>query len=165
MKKVLNIVERNKASLGIRFSNNLIDCIILFVFNYIAVIISNMIYEATFIKFFYLYSKGGILWDLSIGSINSFLYYFFMENYADGRTVSKYITGTKVISTDGTKPITQQILYRSLIRIIPFDGFSFLGTNGWHDSWSETRVVDLKKYITETQAKSEIDSIGTKEIA
>ncbi|WP_238594294.1 RDD family protein [Chryseobacterium indologenes] len=54
------------------------------------------------------------------------MYYFLMENFLDGRTVAKYITGTKVISTDGTKPTTQQFFYRSLSRIVPLMGYLFL---------------------------------------
>ncbi|MEF9476807.1 hypothetical protein ACR1PO_06925 [Chryseobacterium sp. RRHN12] len=55
--------------------------------------------------------------------------------------------------------------YRSLSRIVPFDGLSFLGVNGWHDSLSETRVINLKNYQAEIQAKSEIEALGKKEIA
>jgi uncharacterized RDD family membrane protein YckC len=88
-----------------------------------------------------------------------------MENNLNGRTVAKYITGTQVISTDGTKPTTRQIIYRSLSRIVPFDALSFLGENGWHDKWSETRVINIKNYQAEIQAKREIEDLGKKEIA
>ncbi|SMO62113.1 Uncharacterized membrane protein YckC, RDD family [Chryseobacterium rhizoplanae] len=165
MKRILNVVEYNKASLGIRLANNFLDFILLYVINYLLSIVSNFLYEVTSIEFFYLYSNGNILWQIVIGNFNYFLYYFLMENYLDGRTVAKYITGTKVISTDGTKPTTQQIIYRSLSRIVPFDALSFLGENGWHDKWSETRVINIKNYQAEIQAKSEIEALGKKEIA
>ncbi|MGH1519472.1 RDD family protein [Chryseobacterium sp. JK1] len=164
MKKILNIVEYNKASLGVRFANNFLDLIVLIVINYILYGIFNLLYKTTSIQFFYFYNNGGVLWELFTGNLNYFLYYFLMENYTDGRSISKYITGTKVISTDGTKPTTQQIFYRSLSRLVPFDGLSFFGTNGWHDSWSETRVVNIKNYESEIQAKREIEAIGVKEI-
>ncbi|AZB10076.1 RDD family protein [Chryseobacterium sp. G0162] len=165
MKRILNIVEYNKASLWIRFANNFIDVIIIYIVNYLLSSICNFLYNITSLEFFYFYSNGGFLWSLFIGNFNYYLYYFLMENYLDGKTISKYITGTKVISTDGTKPTTQQIMYRSLSRIVPFDGLSFLGVNGWHDSWSDTRVINLKNYMAEIQAKSEIDTLGKKEIA
>ncbi|PWN63189.1 RDD family protein [Chryseobacterium oncorhynchi] len=165
MKRILNVVEYNKASLWIRLANNFIDLTVIYIVNYLISIIFNFLYKITSIEFFYFYSNGHILWSFLIGNFNYCLYYFLMENYLDGRTVSKYITGTKVISTDGTKPTTQQIIYRSLSRIVPFDGISFLGVNGWHDSWSYTRVINVKNYITENQSKSEIDSLGKKEIA
>jgi len=165
MKRIINVVEYNKASLGIRLANNFLDFILLYVINYLLSIVSNFLYEVTSIEFFYLYSNGNILWQILIGNFNYFLYYFLMENYLDGRTVAKYITGTKVISTDGTKPTTQQIIYRSLSRIVPFDALSFLGENGWHDKWSDTRVINIKNYQAEIQAKSEIEALGKKEIA
>ncbi|WP_426481730.1 RDD family protein [Chryseobacterium sp. R2ACT005] len=165
MKRILNVVEYNKASSWIRLANNFLDLIILYAINYLLSIVSNFLYEVTSIEFFYFYSNGNILWQLFIGNFNYCLYYFLMENYLDGRTIAKYITGTKVISTDGTKPTTQQIIYRSLSRIVPFDGLSFLGVNGWHDSWSYTRVINVKNYQAEIQAKSEIEALGKKEIA
>lgn len=165
MKTILNVVEYNKASSGIRLANNFLDLIVLYIINYLLSTVSNLLYEATSIEFFYFYSNGNLLWQILIGNFNYCLYYFLMENYLDGRTVAKYITGTKVISTDSTKPTTQQIIYRSLSRIVPFDGLSFLGVNGWHDSWSETRVINIKNYQAEIQAKSEIEALGKKEIA
>ncbi|SEH27920.1 RDD family protein [Chryseobacterium culicis] len=165
MKRILNVVEYNKASLGVRLANNFLDLVVLYIVNYLFSTISNLLYEVTSIEFFYFYSNGNMLWQILIGNFNYCLYYFLMENYLDGRTVAKYITGTKVISTDGTKPSTRQIMYRSLSRIVPFDGLSFLGENGWHDKWSETRVINLKNYQAEIQAKSEIEALGKKEIA
>ncbi len=46
-----------------------------------------------------------------------------------------------------------------------FDGISFLGVNGWHDSWSDTRVINIKNYQAEIQAKREIEDLGRKEFA
>jgi hypothetical protein len=35
-----------------------------------------------------------------------------------------------------------QILGRTFSRFVPFEPFSFLGSgHGWHDRWSDTRVV------------------------
>lgn len=165
MKRILNVVEYNKASSGIRLANYFLDFIMLYAINYILSNLAYFLYEVTSIEFFYYYSNGNIVWQLFIGNFNYFLYYFLMENYLGGRTVAKYITGTKVISTDGTKPTTQQMMYRSLSRIVPFDGLSFLGVNGWHDSWSDTRVINIKNYYAEIQAKSEIEDLGKKEFA
>ncbi|WP_435523038.1 hypothetical protein [Chryseobacterium indoltheticum] len=51
------------------------------------------------------------------------------------------------------------------MRLVPFDALSFFGENGWHDSWSDTRVINIKNYQAERQTKNEIDNIGVKEIA
>jgi hypothetical protein len=48
------------------------------------------------------------------------------------------------VSVDGGIPTRGQIVKRSLIRLIPFEPFSFLFRKqaiGWHDKWSDTRVV------------------------
>lgn len=164
MIKILNIIEYNKASLGIRFLNYLLDLFTLVIINIISTLISDMLYVFTDSKLFYFYGNAGIGWQFLFGNINCFIYYFLMEHFLNGRTVGKYITGTKVISTDGTQPTSQQILYRNLTRLIPFDGLSFFGMNGWHDSWSDTRVINVKNYIAEIQIKSEIEGLGKKEI-
>lgn len=166
MRKILKIVEYNKATSGNRFLNYIIDTICLFIINMALSFLSILLYNFTSVKFFYFYNNGGLLWELISGNIVASAYYYLWESLSDGRTVGKYITNTKVISTDGLKPTNLQILYRTLFRIIPFDALSFLGGgNGWHDSWSDTRVINIKNYEAEKQAKSEIESIGTKEIA
>lgn len=66
---------------------------------------------------------------------------------------------------DGTEPTFNDYLIRNISRIVPFDTLSFFGENGWHDKWSETRVINMKNYQAEIQAKSEIEDLGKKEIA
>ena len=57
-------------------------------------------------------------------------------------TIGKILTKTKVVSTDGTK--TDLIFIRTLLRLIPFEPFSyFIGNTGWHDKLSNTVVIDL----------------------
>lgn len=165
MRKYLQIVERHKASLGTRFVNNLVDTIILMIIHIILGIASTLIYNYTYINFFFFYNNGGFLWDIFTGSIVAFIYFYLWEYYSNGKTPGKYITGTKVISTDGKKPTQRQYLSRSFYRIIPFEAFTFFGTDGWHDSLTDTRVINYKNYQAESQAKNEIDAIGLKEIA
>jgi uncharacterized RDD family membrane protein YckC len=73
------------------------------------------------------------------------LYYTFMESTL-GRSLGKLITGTKVINLEGKRPKPLTILGRSFARLVPFEPFSFFGNErGWHDRWSDTRVVDMRK--------------------
>ncbi len=67
--------------------------------------------------------------------------------------------------TDGNEPTLSDYFMRNIIRLVPFDALSFFGENGWHDSWSDTRVINIKNYQAERQTKNEIDNIGLKEIA
>jgi uncharacterized RDD family membrane protein YckC len=80
----------------------------------------------------------------------------------NGRTVGKYITNTKVFMLDGSKPESEKILMRTLSRIVPFEFLSFLGNDdkGWHDTWTDTVVVDLKKYEEMKNSRDSISEIG-----
>ncbi|WP_312388947.1 RDD family protein [Chryseobacterium sp.] len=166
MRKYLKIVHNNQASKGSRFANYLIDIIAISVINIILSTASILLYNMTSINFFYFYNNGGFLWEYLSGSFVILIYYYLWESLTDGRSLGKLVTNTKVISIDGEKPTRQQILYRCLSRVVPFDAISFLGGgNGWHDNWSDTNVINIKNYEAEIQIKSEIDSLGTKEIA
>lgn len=70
-----------------------------------------------------------------------FAYYIFMETKYQ-KTIGKFITKTKVVNKNGTKPNFGDIVKRTFCRFIPFDRFSFLFTkNGIHDNFSDTTVV------------------------
>ncbi|WP_299458582.1 RDD family protein [uncultured Microscilla sp.] len=72
-------------------------------------------------------------------------YYALMEIFFS-KTIGKMITKTKVVDMEGNKPTLFQIIFRSFFRLIPFEPFSFLGTDasGWHDKMSDTRVISDK---------------------
>lgn len=58
------------------------------------------------------------------------------------KTPGKVVKKTKVVNYAGVKPSTSSILIRNVCRMIPFDSFSFLGSDrGWHDTLSKTYVV------------------------
>lgn len=83
--------------------------------------------------------------DLVLTAIGTVVYYTFFEAVF-GRTLGKLITGTKVIDLEGKRPGVATLLGRSFARIVPFEPFSFFGNGGgWHDRWSDTRVVDMRK--------------------
>lgn len=73
--------------------------------------------------------------------------YIFLEA-STGQTIGKMITGNIVVTEDGLKPSFGQILGRSFARIVPFEPFSFLGNDasGWHDKWSNTKVILKSEY-------------------
>lgn len=166
MRKYLAIVDRHKASSGIRFANYFLDRLFVQIIFYMIFFIFGIFYTLTTGKIIDSESldnnSGATLLFIFIYLLISFAYFFLMEYYL-GKTLAKYITGTEVISIDGNKPSAQQIAGRTLSRAVPFDALSFLGNNGWHDSWSDTRVIHAKNYTAEKQTKSEIDSLGTKE--
>jgi len=87
-----------------------------------------------------------------IALIMLFAYYFIFEA-AFQKTPGKFITGTKVIMEDGSKPDIGTITKRTLVRFVPFEAISMYtgkvpknkGT-WWHDRWTTTRVVIKTKY-------------------
>lgn len=83
------------------------------------------------------------LLDILVTALVYVVYCGILE-YASGKTIGKILLKTRVVRADGSKPDLITIIKRSLSRIIPFDVFSFLSNNprGWHDSISDTIVVD-----------------------
>jgi len=82
--------------------------------------------------------------DILLNIIISVAYYMIFESIFS-KTPAKFITKTKVITETGEKPSYGTIFKRTLIRFIPFEAFSFLGSKrprGWHDKWSNTIVID-----------------------
>jgi uncharacterized RDD family membrane protein YckC len=73
-----------------------------------------------------------------------FVYYIFCEYFLNGKTIGKMITGTKVVTKEGSKLSLANVIGRTLLRYLPFEIFSFLGsgTDGWHDSISHTIVIE-----------------------
>lgn len=69
-------------------------------------------------------------------------FYYFIPELLFGWTPGKLVTGTRVISRDGSKLTAWRVAGRTLCRVVPFEPFSFIsGPPGWHDSWSNTLVV------------------------
>ncbi len=84
--------------------------------------------------------------NILLWSIQMFIYYLILE-IVFSRTIAKYFTGTIVVNIDGSKPKVIDILRRTLLRIIPFEYFTFLRgrETGWHDKYSGTFVVNENK--------------------
>lgn len=130
-------VKANVASTGKRFANYLLDAIMIYILMFAYGII---LYFAGIID-----ERGEMpgQWLLFM-YLGGLLYYIVMEA-AFGRTIGKFITGTKVVREDGSDPDFMQILGRTLCRLIPFEPFSFLSSEvGWHDSISKTKVINKR---------------------
>jgi len=74
-------------------------------------------------------------------AVGFFGYYVFMETKYQ-KTIGKFITKTKVVNKNGTRPEVGDIVRRTICRLIPFDRISFLFTaNGFHDRLSDTTII------------------------
>ncbi len=103
----------------------------------------------------------GIL--VTIAAVLLYVVYFVIFEATLQRTIAKYITQTKVVMRDGSKPPLKNIIGRSFARLIPFEQFSFLTGKypiGWHDSLSKTLVVP-KHYTVEDVKKIDIEKLNT----
>ena len=169
MRKYLQIIDRHRATKWARLANIVIDRIVFnllfFVLGLIGGIMDRIFGMYYFVKFFDQLADLGRVTDIIITSILFFFYIFLIEYSTKGRSLGKFVTGTKVMMTDGSEPTVRDYLIRNISRLVPFDALSFLGENGWHDSWSDTRVINIKNYKAERQAKSDIETLGNKEIA
>ncbi|PWU03169.1 MAG: RDD family protein [Bacteroidetes bacterium] len=126
-------------SVGIRFLTFLIDSVFLQIVNIL-------------LRLYFLESPsdengpngGPNLLVSSILYIIILCVYYFLCEWATGRTIGKIITGTKVVDASGEKPGLGTIVVRTLCRCVPFEPLSFFaGVRGWHDRWSDTYVVKV----------------------
>jgi uncharacterized RDD family membrane protein YckC len=77
-------------------------------------------------------------------------FYYALSEFFSGLTLGKLLTGTRVVTDTGGAPGFQQLLVRSVARLVPLESLSFLGAPpvGWHDRWSRTRVIRTRRKLT-----------------
>jgi uncharacterized RDD family membrane protein YckC len=130
-------VDSNVVGSGIRFVNFLIDFIIWLILAMIVIFIIGLVVQPTDESLISL--LGYIL------IFGTFIGYYVIMEIKFQKTVGKFVTKTKVVKMDGTKPETSDIITRTFCRLIPFDRLSFLFVrNGIHDFLSKTKVVKDK---------------------
>lgn len=151
------------ASKGIRFANFVIDYIVQIVFGIAFGVVLGIISALTGSYGLYdlVIETEGRLADYIFGTIILIIYYIIIETFT-ARSIGKYITKTKVVLYDGSKPTFNEILVRTLCRVIPFEALSFLGEDGkgWHDSISKTYIVDVAKFESKIATFEDLDDIG-----
>lgn len=156
------VSEELLASKGKRFLNHLLDLIPQYA----------VVYGLAYLFFYFGEFTGNYslnnYWN-NTSTIEDYLYsylimigYYFLIETTTSRSIGKYVTNTMVVTTDGERPSSLTVFKRSLCRMIPFDALSFLGTKGkgWHDSISNTYVVDVKKFEEKKLAVTSIAEIG-----
>lgn len=137
------------ASNGKRFSNYILDTIFFYIFAIIIGLIMGLVIGVIMVvtendSLAIIFDEENKLAKYLMGFMIAMVYYSTFEA-ATGRTLGKYITGTKMINMEGEIPSYGRILLRTPCRFIPFEPFSFLfAETGWHDSLSKTKVVNVK---------------------
>lgn len=136
------IISYNFASKYLRFWNFVIDFFI------IIVLFSLVIFTCLFLGI-------RIPYDYDISTIESqirdylmiatimMIYYTSFEYFFNGKTIGKFFTNTRAVTSDNRIMNFDTVLKRSLCRIIPIEIASFFGNapSGWHDQWSDTKVI------------------------
>lgn len=132
------------ATTGQRFVNYIIDGI----FFYLVIVALAWAFIIGSDARFYSTSDGSFTDQLIFRIAGLLVYafmYFLLELGLKGRSIGKLVTGTKAVNEDGSDMSTQTLLIRSLSRAVPFEQFSAFGARPWHDRWSHTYVIDVKK--------------------
>ena len=126
------------ASKGTRFANYFVDGLVLWGAIELLTLMLPMTYFNTGNEFIFQYFIA-----ILINWVFLVLIYTISEFYLKGKTPAKYLTKTRAVTVDNQTMDFNTALIRSLIRIVPFEAFSFLGSDlrGWHDRWSDTRVI------------------------
>lgn len=150
------------ATTGQRFVNLIIDRIITYALLFIVGILSALIGELTGIYSITTWMENiSSFEDILITTLFLLFYYCVTEVFL-GRTIAKYLTKTMVVMEDGSRPDSQTMLKRSLCRLIPFDPLTFLSSpcRGWHDSISDTYVVQKKAFEESRRLFYDFKEIG-----
>jgi uncharacterized RDD family membrane protein YckC len=121
--RAANELEIHSADKGLRFLTFFIDIAAFYLLIFFIGIVLALGFGAGVID----YMDAINPWlDRLITAILLVCYYIFFEALW-GRTIGKFIVGTKVVDREGNKPDFATTVQRSFCRIIPFDAFSFLG--------------------------------------
>ncbi|MGS2739682.1 RDD family protein [Sinomicrobium sp. M5D2P17] len=161
-KKYYYLPEKVYAGKGKRLANFVIDRIVIYILTFLLGMLAYILSEALGMGGFLRFVENmTAVEELLFGVVVSLIYYMALES-TTGRTIGKFVTNTRVINESEKKAGPDEVFIRSLCRFIPFDAFSFLGSEGrgWHDSIPKTYVVDIKKYDEEKQIREGLDQLG-----
>ncbi|XZF12970.1 RDD family protein [Chitinophagaceae bacterium MMS25-I14] len=137
------------ATTGQRFVHLLIDTVVYYaasyVFGYILGYSLKIFGAENFLRWIIEGSDGVRIFNFFFGLFVYVITYTLIEGLTKGKTLGKVITRTRVVSEDGSPLSWKQAALRSVIRLVPFEGFSALNGFPWHDQWSRTKVIKERK--------------------
>ncbi|WP_343702972.1 RDD family protein [Chitinophaga sp.] len=82
------------------------------------------------------------LWQDTLMSFAIYFgYYVVFESALKGRTPGKLITGTVAVKTDGSALTFNDVVIRSLTRLIPIEPLSIFWGELWHDKFADSTVI------------------------
>lgn len=130
------------ASTGKRLLNYIIDVIGFYAFAFVVSFLLALLFREAYAE--WLMEQG----ELVTTFLFLLIYFFYLslqEGLLKGRTLGKLCTGSRAVREDGGTISFGTALLRTVIRFVPFEAFSTLGGRPWHDTWSKTYVIDVRK--------------------
>jgi hypothetical protein len=133
-----------RADTGKRFLNYIIDLVCFFLLAVAVAIVGVVFWGEDFANS--VEDPNPIL-DRLVTLLMYAIYMFVQEAIFKGRSIGKFITGTKAVYLDGSTINTITALKRGFSRAVPFAVFSAFGNpcDPWWDRWTDTQVIDIKK--------------------
>jgi uncharacterized RDD family membrane protein YckC len=130
------------AGRGLRFANYIIDVIVFYAAIFAGGVVLGIFFPAAIENL----SDVNPLLDRIMALLLYGIYMGIIEVMTQGRSIGKYITGTKAVNYDGTNISAGTAFARGMSRAVPFDQFSAFGDppSPWHDQWNKTHVVIIK---------------------
>jgi uncharacterized RDD family membrane protein YckC len=150
------------ASKNTRAINFIIDLIVIY---FLSLVIYQLSSYTSLNKKYVHYSD----WIDTFDSAQAFLFrsliwfvYYGLTEFFLSRTLAKYFTKTIVVLKNGSKPNFFDIMARTILRLFPFEQFTFLKGRkpGLHDEYSKTFVVKKTKLERAKKEFLDIQKIG-----
>ena len=130
-----------QANTGKRLANYLIDLVIFYLLFFVGAV---ALFVASPDTADGSNSAANTLWLRLFAMLSYGLYMGLSEGIFRGRSIGKWVTGTKVVNEDGSSISFSTALARGFSRIVPFEPLSAFG-NPWHDKWNKTYVIDVRQ--------------------
>ena len=161
--KSFTIDNRLFAAKGQRILNFIIDLVLIYILVFVVALSLSLIETL-----FGVNSFSNRLGRITEFESNIIFFFFFFTYYISlefflGQTIAKFITGTVVVLKDGTKPNFFNICIRTICRLIPLDGITFLGNagSGMHDTFSKTFVVKKTIFKRSFNSHQDFQELGS----
>jgi uncharacterized RDD family membrane protein YckC len=134
-----------QASSGKRLANLIIDRLLFVAFLFGFAFVLELM-NANFFIYFDSTDIGIRILDQIFTTVFFAVFVFLFEVITKGKTIGKFITGTRAVKQNGNTITPKDALMRALSRMVPFEAFSALGSPcyPWHDKWTDTHVIDEK---------------------
>lgn len=131
------------ASTGQRFANYIIDLISFYVI-WLGLVFTIVLIDP-YNGFIASLDNVNTIVDRLITLIMFGFYIAIIEGISKGRTLGKVITGTRAVRYDNEPFTWADAFKRGFSRMVPFEQLSGFGGHPWHDQWTDTRVIKVKK--------------------